>query len=322
MRAIQIDRTGGPEVLQVVDLTLGAPRSGEIRVRNHAIGVNFIDTYHRSGLYKLALPHALGVEGAGIVEEVGPGVASFAAGDRVAYAIKTPGSYAEEVNVEAQHAVKLPAEISFETGAAMMLKGLTVEFLLRRLHVRPEPGEKILWHAAAGGVGLIACQWAKAKGIELIGTAGGKEKCELAREHGAAHVIDYKKEDVVARVRELTEGRGVRVVYDSVGADTWDRSLDCLSPLGLMVSFGNASGPVPPISLLTLSQKGSLYVTRPTMFTYFARYGAEMMTAVVDMVKSGKVKLAIGKQYALADAAQAHTDLEGRATTGSVVLVP
>lgn len=321
MRAIQIDRTGGPEVLELADLTLHAPKSGEIRVKNHAIGVNFIDTYHRSGLYKLDLPHTLGVEGAGVVEDVGPGVASFAVGDRVAYATKTPGSYAEEINLEAQFAVKLPPEIAFETGAAMMLKGLTVEFLMKRLHVRPEPGEKILWHAAAGGVGSIACQWAKAKGIELIGTAGGKAKCDLAREHGAAHVIDYKKEDVVARVRELTEGRGVRIVYDSVGADTWERSIDCLQPLGLMVSFGNASGPVPPVSLLTLAPK-ALYVTRPTMFSYFARYGAEMMTAVVDMVKSGKLKLEAGKQYALADAAQAHADLEDRATTGSVVLVP
>ncbi|MBV8762654.1 MAG: quinone oxidoreductase [Deltaproteobacteria bacterium] len=322
MRAIQIDQTGGPEVLQVADLTLKKPHSGEIRVRNHAIGVNFIDTYHRTGLYKLELPHTLGVEGAGVVEDVGPGVASFQVGDRVAYAIKTPGSYAEEINLEAQYAVKLPPEISFETGAAMMLKGLTVEFLLRRLYIHPEPGEKILWHAAAGGVGLIACQWAKAKGIELIGTAGSREKCELAREHGAAHVIDYKKEDVVARVRELTDGRGVRIVYDSVGADTWERSLDCLQPLGLMVSFGNASGPVPPMSLLTLSQKGSLYVTRPTMFSYFARYGSEMMTAVVDIVKSGKVKLDAPRQYPLDQAAQAHADLEARATIGSVVLVP
>jgi len=322
MRAIQIDRTGGPEVLEVGDLTLGDPRAGEIRVRNHAIGVNFIDTYHRTGLYKLDLPAVLGVEGAGVVDAVGPSVASFAVGDRVAYVRKSPGSYAELTNVEAAFATKLPPEIAFETGAAMMLKGLTVEFLLRRLHVRPEPDEPILWHAAAGGVGLIACQWAKAKGFQLIGTAGNKDKCELARVNGAAHVIDYKKEDVVARVRELTEGRGVRIVYDSVGADTWERSIDCLQPLGLMVSFGNASGPVPPISLLTLSQKGSLYVTRPTMFSYFARFGQEMMTAVVDMVKTGKVKIAIGATYPLADAAQAHTDLESRATTGSVVLIP
>jgi NADPH2:quinone reductase len=322
MRAIQIDRTGGPEVLQVGDLTVPEPRAGEIRVRNQAIGVNFIDTYHRTGLYKLDLPAVLGVEGAGIVDAVGASVASFAVGDRIAYVCKSPGSYAELTNVEAAYATKLPPEITFETGAAMMLKGLTVEFLLRRLHVRPEPDELILWHAAAGGVGLIACQWAKAKGFQLIGTAGNKDKCELARAHGAAHVIDYKKEDVVARVRELTDGRGLRIVYDSVGADTWERSLDCLQPLGLMVSFGNASGPVPPLSLLTLSQKGSLYVTRPTMFSYFARYGQEMMTSVVDMVKSGKVKIEIGRTYPLAEVAQAHTDLESRATTGSVVLVP
>jgi NADPH2:quinone reductase len=252
---------------------------------------------------------------------VGPSVASFAVGDRVAYVRKQPGSYAESVNVEASFVTKLPPEISFETGAAMMLKGLTVEMLLRRMHVRPEPEELILWHAAAGGVGLIACQWAKAKGIKLIGTAGSKDKCELARVSGAAHVIDYKKEDVVSRVRELTEGRGVRVVYDSVGADTWERSLDCLQPLGMMVSFGNASGPVPPISLLSLSAK-SLYVTRPTMFTYFARYGQEMMAAVIDIVKSGKVKLDVAHTYPLADASRAHEDLERRATTGSVVLIP
>jgi NADPH:quinone reductase len=322
MRAIQIDRTGGPEVLALADLTVGEPRAGEIRVRNHAIGVNFIDVYHRSGLYKVELPSGLGVEGAGEVDAIGPSVSGFAVGDRVAYTSKTPGSYAEQTNVEAQFVTKLPPEISYETGAAMMLKGLTVEFLLRRLHVQPQPGEPILWHAAAGGVGLIACQWAKARGFTLIGTAGGKDKCELARQAGAAHVIDYKKEDVVARVRELTEGRGVRIVYDAVGADTWDRSIDCLQPLGLMVSFGNASGPVPPISLLTLSQKGSLYVTRPTMYSYFARYGTEMMTAVVDVVKSGKVKLDNLRSYALADAAQAHTDLEARATTGSLVLIP
>src|SRR3569623_374266 len=215
MRAIQIDRTGGPDILQLGDLTLGEPRAGEIRVRNVAVGVNFIDTHHRTGLYPLDLPAVLGVEGAGVVDAVGPSVASFAVGDRVAYVRKSPGSYAEATNVEASFATKLPPEIPFETGAAMMLKGLTVEFLLRRLHVRPEPDELILWHAAAGGVGLIACQWAKAKGIRLIGTAGNKDKCELARTHGASYVIDYKKEDVVSRVRELTEGRGVRLVYDS-----------------------------------------------------------------------------------------------------------
>jgi len=321
MRAIQFDRHGGPEVLERADIPDSDPRSGEIRVRNHAIGVNFIDTYHRSGLYKVELPSGLGVEGAGIVEAVGPSVASFAVGDRVAYVSKAPGSYAEATNVEAASAIKLPPEISFETGAAMLLKGMTVEFLLRRLHVRPEPGEPILWHAAAGGVGLIACQWAKARGFQLIGTAGTKDKCELAKAAGATHVIDYRKEDVVARVRELTEGRGVRIVYDAVGADTWERSLECLQPLGLMVSFGNASGPVPPVSLLQLSPK-SLYVTRPTMWAYFARYGSEMAAAVVDIVKTGKVKIEIGRTFSLADAADAHRALEARETTGSVVLVP
>jgi NADPH2:quinone reductase len=322
MRAIRFDQHGGPEVMQLADLTIGEPRAGEVRIRNHAIGVNFIDTYHRTGLYKVELPSGLGVEGAGVVEAVGPSVASVQVGDRVAYVSRAPGSYAEAFNVEAQYVTKLPPEISFETGAAMMLKGLTVEFLLRRLHVQPQPGEPILWHAAAGGVGLIACQWAKARGFSLIGTAGGKDKCERARAAGAAHVIDYTKEDVVARVRELTDGRGVRIVYDSVGKDTWDRSLDCLQPLGLMVSFGNASGPVPPVSLLQLSQKGSLYVTRPTMFSYFARYGAEMMASLVDVVKAGKVTVEVGRSYPLADAAQAHADLEARATTGSVVILP
>ena len=321
MRAIRFDRHGGPDVLEVTDVAESEPRAGEIRVRNHAIGVNFIDTYHRTGLYKVELPAGLGVEGAGVVEAVGPSVASFAVGDRVAYVSRAPGSYAEVFNVEAQYATKLPPEIGFETGAAMMLKGLTVECLLRRLHVRPEPGEPILWHAAAGGVGQIACQWAKARGFTLIGTAGTKDKCELARQAGATHVIDYSKEDVVARVRELTDGRGVRIVYDAVGADTWERSLECLQPLGLMVSFGNASGPVPPISLLQLSPK-SLYVTRPTMFTYFARYGSEMMTAVIDMVKTGKLKIEIGRTWPLNDADDAHRALEARETTGSVVLLP
>jgi NADPH2:quinone reductase len=322
MRAIRLDQHGGPEVMELADLTIGEPRAGEVRIHNDAIGVNFIDTYHRSGLYKVGLPSGLGVEGAGVVEAVGASVASLSVGDRVAYVSKAPGSYAEQFNVEAQYVTRLPPEIDFEVGAAMMLKGLTVEFLLRRLHVQPQPGEPILWHAAAGGVGLIACQWAKARGFALIGTAGSKEKCELARQAGAAHVIDYTKEDVVSRVRELTEGRGVRIAYDSVGKDTWERSLECLQPLGLMVSFGNASGPVPPISLLTLSQKGSLYVTRPTMFTYFARYGAEMMASLVDVVKSGKVKVDVGRTYPLADARRAHEDLQARATTGSVVLIP
>ena len=321
MRAIRFERPGGPEVLERADVPEPEPRAGEIRVRNRAIGVNFIDTYHRSGLYKVELPSGLGVEGAGEVDMVGPSVASFAVGDRVAYVSRTPGSYAEATCVEASGAVKLPPEIAFPTAAAMMLKGLTVELLLRRLHIQPQPGEPILWHAAAGGVGTIACQWAKARGLQLIGTAGGKDKCELARQAGATHVIDYKKEDVVARVRELTEGRGVRIVYDSVGKDTWERSLECLQPFGLMVSFGNASGPVPPVSLLSLSAK-SLYVTRPVMWTYVARYGAEMMASLLEVVKSGKIKIEIGRSLALADAEEAHRALEARETTGSVVLVP
>ena len=324
MRAIQIDRHGGPEVMHVVDLPVPEPGPGEVRVRHHACGVNFVDVYNRNGLYPGKLPLVLGSEGAGVVEAVGAGVTHLAVGDRVGYAAKTPGSYAEARVLDAMLVVKLPDTIDFARAAAMMLKGLTVQYLLRRTRVELHAGDKILWHAAAGGIGLIACQWAKALGLELIGTAGSPEKCELARAHGAAHVIDYRREDVVARVRELTGGRGVQVVYDSVGKDTWERSLDCLQPLGLMVSFGNASGPVPPVSLLQLSQKGSLYVTRPTLFTHLAtREAAEAMSReLFDMVTSGRVKIDPPRAYPLAEAARAHRDLENRATTGQNVLVP
>ena len=302
------------------------PGLGEVQIRHHACGINFIDTYHRSGLYPTPLPAVLGVEGAGVVEAIGEGVRHVAVGDRVAYAARTPGSYAEQRVVSAIPVVKLPDAIAFDQAAAMMLKGLTVQFLLRR--TQPQgglaAGDAIVWHAAAGGVGLIACQWAKALGLVLIGTAGSDEKCELARRHGAAHVIDYRREDVAKRVRELTDGRGVKVVYDSVGKDTWQMSLDCLAPFGLWVTFGNASGPVPPFELLQLSAKGSLYVTRPTLTTHLATHAIaqEMASELFAVVASGAVKIEIGRRYKLEDAAQAHRDLEARATTGSNVLMP
>ncbi len=326
MRAIQIERTGGPEVMQVVEIPVGEPGPGEVRVRHHAYGLNFIDTYQRSGLYPVKLPAVLGQEAAGVVDAVGQGVTYLAVGDRVGYAANTPGSYADARVVDATQVFKLPDSISFETAAAMMLKGLTVQYLLRR--TQPfgglSAGDPIVWHAAAGGVGLIACQWAAAMGLVVIGTAGSDDKCELAKQHGATHVINYRREDVVARVRELTGGRGVKVVYDSVGKDTWDRSLDCLAPLGLMVAFGNASGPVPPINILTLTAKGSLYVTRPKLGTHTAtrKVGQVMAEDLFAMVTSGKVKIEIGARYPLADIVQAHRDLEARKTTGSVVLTP
>jgi NADPH2:quinone reductase len=324
MRAIQINQHGGPEVMQLVQVEVAAPGHGEVRVSHRACGVNFVDVYYRTGLYPAKLPLILGSEGAGVVDAVGPGVTHLAVGDRVAYVARTQGSYAEARVVDATMILKLPDAIAFETGAAMMLKGLTVQYLMKRMRVELSPGDMIVWHAAAGGVGLIACQWARALGLQLIGTAGSDEKCELARAHGAAHVINYRTEDVVKRVRELTGGRGVKVVYDSVGKDTWDRSLDCLAPLGLMVSFGNASGPVPPISLLQLAHKGSLYVTRPTLFTYLSsREAAEQMTSdLFAMVTSGKIEIEIGKRYPLGDAPQSHRDLESRKTIGSLILVP
>lgn len=324
MLAIQIERTGGPEVMHPTELAAGDPGPGEVRVRHHACGVNFIDTYHRSGLYPVPLPAVLGVEGAGIVDAVGTGVTHIARGDRVAYVAPKPGSYSQARVLPAAPVVRLPDGIDFERGAAMMLKGLTVQYLLRR--TRPqrelEPGDFIVWHAAAGGVGLIACQWAKALGYQVIGTAGSDDKCELARRHGAAHTINYRTEDVVKRVRELTGGRGVKVVYDSVGKDTWERSLDCLEPLGLMVSFGNASGAVPPVNLGQLAQKGSLHVTRPVLYTHTALAASAMADELFAIVASGKVTIAEPRRYALADAAQAHRDLEARITTGALVLVP
>jgi NADPH2:quinone reductase len=325
-RAIQIAATGGPEQMQLADVAVGDPGAGEIRIRHAACGLNFIDVYHRTGLYPLPLPHALGMEGAGVVEAVGAGVVHLKAGDRAAYASLPPGSYGEVRVMPAKNVVKLPDGIAFDTAAAMMLKGLTVQYLLKR--VKPveglEPGDHVLFHAAAGGVGLIACQWAKALGLKLIGTAGGPAKCTLALEHGAAHAIDYTKEDFVARVKEITGGKGVKVVYDSIGKDTFERSLDCLRPFGLMASFGNASGPVPPFAPGLLGPKGSLYLTRQTLFTHIATREATQAMAddLFAVVQSGQVKIRIDQRYALADAAQAHRDLEARKTTGSSVLLP
>ncbi|MEO6773839.1 MAG: quinone oxidoreductase [Kofleriaceae bacterium] len=324
MRAIQVQRHGGPDVLELVDLPVRDPGAGEVRVRHHAIGLNFLDTYFRSGLYKVPLPLVPGSEGAGVVDAVGPGVAGFAVGDRVAYAASSPGSYAEQRTIEAAQLVHLPDAIAFDTAAAMMLKGLTVEYLLGRTSPQGglHAGDTIVWHAAAGGVGLIAVQWAKARGLRVIGTAGGPAKCALAKAHGADEMIDYHREDVVARVRELTGGNGVKIVFDSVGKDTFERSLDCLAPFGLLVAFGNASGPVPPFDLLALSRKGSLYVTRPTLNTHTKAHLPEMARELFEVVTSGKVQIEIGQRFPLADAAKAHAALEGRNTTGASVLVP
>jgi NADPH2:quinone reductase len=322
-KAIRYARTGGPEVLEYVDVEVGEPGPGEARVRNHAIGLNFIDVYFRNGLYPAPLPGGLGHEAAGVVEAVGEGVTHVKPGDRVAYAARPNGAYSELRVMPAEILVKLPDGIDFETGAAMMLQGLTVQYLFRRTYPL-KAGDTILFHAAAGGVGLIACQWARAMGVNLIGTVGSNEKAELARSHGAAHVINYNTEDVVQRVLEITNGAKVPVVYDSVGKDTFIRSLDCLQPLGLMVSFGNSSGPVPPFALSELVSRGSLYITRPTLQTYAAsREDLEAMAAdLFQMVTSGQVRIGIHQRFPLADAAQAHIALESRRTTGKTILLP
>jgi len=325
-RAIQITAYGGPEQLQLVDLAVGDPGPGEVRIRHHACGLNFIDVYQRTGLYANPLPLTLGMEGAGVIEAVGEGVMHLKVGDRAAYAANPPGSYSEARVMPAKNIVRLPDGIAFDTAAAMMLKGLTAQYLLKKtLPVEGlQPGDHVLFHAAAGGVGLIACQWARALGLQLIGTAGGATKCKLALEHGAAHAIDYNTEDFVARVKDITGGRGVKVVYDSIGKDTFERSLDCLRPFGLMASFGNASGPVPPFAVGTLGAKGSLYITRQTLFTHIATREATQAMAddLFAVVGSGAVKIRIDQRYALADVAQAHRDLEARKTTGSTVLMP
>ena len=325
-RAIQITAYGGPEQLQLVDLPVGEPGPGEIRIRHHACGLNFIDVYQRTGLYANPLPLTLGMEGAGVVEAVGAGVTHLKVGDRAAYASNPPGSYSEARVMPAKTVVKLPDHIAYDTAAGMMLKGLTAQYLLKRtLPVQGlKAGDHALFHAAAGGVGLIACQWAKALGLQLIGTAGSAAKCALALQHGAAHVIDYSKEDFVARVKDITGGQGVKVVYDSVGKDTWEGSLNCLRPFGLMASFGNASGPVPPFAPGALGPKGSLYVTRQTLFTHIATREAtqEMADDLFAVVGSGAVKIRIDQRYPLAEVAQAHRELEARKTTGSTVLMP
>jgi len=320
-KAIRIQQTGGPEVLQFVDVEVGAPGPGEAQVRHHAIGLNFIDCYFRSGLYPTPMPTGIGTEGAGVVEAVGEGVTHVRPGDRVAYAGGPQGAYSELRNMPAAKLVKLPKSIGFEQGAAMMLKGMTVQYLFRRTY-KLQKGQTILFHAAAGGVGLIAMQWAKALGVTVIGTVGSKEKGELARAHGCDHVILYKEENVAERVREITKGAMVPVVYDSVGKDTFQASLDSLQPFGLMVSFGNASGPVPPMPLTSL--KGTLYITRPSLMPHTEKREnlVEIAGDLMKMVSSGKVKIEISQRYALKDAAQAHRDLEGRRTTGSTVLLP
>ncbi|MBT5414580.1 MAG: quinone oxidoreductase [Rhodospirillaceae bacterium] len=321
-KAIRIHETGGPEVLRWEDVDPGTPGPGQVLLRHTAVGLNFIDTYHRSGLYPLDLPSGIGMEAAGVVEAVGSGVESLKPGDRVAYASGL-GAYAEARLMPADRVVPIPDGIDDKQAAAMMLKGMTVEYLIRRTYP-VKAGETVLFHAAAGGVGLIFCQWAKNLGATVIGTTGSEEKAELARAHGCDHTILYTKEDFPDRVRELTDGQGVPVVYDGVGKSTFEGSLDCLQPRGMMVSFGNASGAVPPFNLGLLSQKGSLYVTRPTLMTYTATPEdlVESANALFDVVKSGAVKLEINQTYPLAEAEQAHRDLEARKTTGSTILLP
>jgi NADPH2:quinone reductase len=323
-RAIRIDRQGGPEEMQMVQVTVGDPGPGEIRIRHKALGLNFIDVYQRSGVYPMQLPLQLGMEASGIVEAVGEGVTHLAVGDRAAYASQPPGAYCEVRVMPAKCVCKMPDAISFETGAAMMLKGLTAQYLLKRTLPQGglQAGDFVLFHAAAGGVGLIACQWAKALGLRLIGTAGSEAKCALALANGAEHAINYAAEDFAARVKEITGGKGVKVVYDSVGKDTWDKSLDCLASFGLMASFGNASGPVAPFSPGILGPKGSIYVTRQTLFSHIATRESTQAMAddLFSVVASGQVKIHIDQRYTLDNVQQAHRDLEARKTTGCTIL--
>src|SRR5574342_144877 len=322
-KAIRIDQTGGPEVLRFEDVEVGEPGEGQVRLRHAAIGVNFIDTYHRTGLYPLPLPSPLGVEGAGVVEAVGKGVAHVKKGDRVAYAGGAPGGYSQVSVMAADRLLRLSDGVSDQQAAGAMLKGLTVQYLSRRTYP-VKAGETVLVHAAAGGVGLIACQWLKALGATVIGTVGSDEKAKLARAHGCDHPIVYTREDFVARVKEITRGAGVPVVYDAVGKSTFQGSLDCLRPRGLMVSFGNASGAVPPVDLIQLSQKGSLFLTRPTLVHYTASREELEGAAreLFEVMQSGKVRIEVSATYPLAEAARAHQDLEARKTTGSLVLLP
>lgn len=322
-KAIRFYVTGGPEVLQWEEALVGEPAVGEARIRHTAIGVNFIDTYHRTGLYPLPLPSGLGGEAAGVVEAVGPGVTHIQPGDRVGYAGGPPGSYCEVRVMPADRLLKLPAGISDQQAAAMLLKGMTAQYLIRRTY-RVQSGETVLFHAAAGGVGLIACQWLKALGAIVIGTVSSEEKARLAKANGCEHVINYRVEDFAKRVREITDGQGVPVVYDSVGQSTFTGSIDCLRPRGLLVSFGNASGPVQPFPLSLLTQKGSLYVTRPTLATYTATRDELEATAreLFDVVQWGQVKITINQTYKLQNVHQVHADLEARRTTGSIVMLP
>jgi len=322
-KAIRLEKTGGPEVMQWVDVEVGEPGAGEIRVKHHAIGLNYIDVYFRTGLYPQPLPAGLGMEAAGVVEAVGAGVTNFKPGDRVAYASRPPGAYCEARVMSAAFVVKLPDAITFEQGAAMMLQGMTAQYLLRRTYP-VQAGQTILIHAAAGGVGLIACQWAKALGATVIGTVGSDEKAELARAHGCDHAIIYTRENFTERVREITGGAGVPVVYDSIGKDTFVHSLDALAPLGMMVSFGNSSGPIAPIDSGMLASRGSLFFTRPSLFSYIAKREDLERSAneLFDVVTSGKVKITVSQTFALKDVAQAHIALEARRTTGSTVLLP
>jgi NADPH2:quinone reductase len=322
-KAIRFHKTGGPEVLVWEDVEVGDPGAGQLRIRQHAIGVNYVDTYQRSGQYPMPLPSGCGSEGAGVVEAVGAGVTDLKPGDRVAYATAPVGAYSEVRLYPADRAVKIPEGISFETAAAMMLKGMTVQYLIKRTF-KVQPGMTVLWHAAAGGVGLIACQWLKALGVKVIGTTGSDSKAALARDHGCDHTIVYTRENFVERTKEITGGKGVPVVYDSVGKTTFLGSLDCLQPLGMMVNFGSASGAPEPLNLGLLQQKGSLFVTRPTLNTYAAKREDLVAGAndLFDVVKSGKVRIEIAQRYPLKDAAQAHRDLEARKTTGSTILLP
>jgi NADPH2:quinone reductase len=322
VHAIRIHQNGGPEVMKWDSVEVGEPGPGQVRLKQHAVGVNYIDTYHRSGLYKMPLPMVIGSEGAGEVTAVGPGVTDFKVGDRGAYA-GAVGGYAEERLMPADRLVKLPASIDYKTAAAMMLQGMTVRYLLRQTY-KVDKNTTMLLHAAAGGIGLIASQWAKHLGATIIGTVSTADKAELAKAAGCTHVINYKTEDFVKRTREFTNGQGVDVVYDAVGKDTYPGSLDCLKPLGLFVSFGNASGPITNFDILLLSSKGSLYATRPTLITYTAKRADLLANAneLFDVVSKGIVKINVNHTYPLKDAAQAHKDLESRKTTGSIVLVP
>ncbi|AOL04566.1 quinone oxidoreductase [Burkholderia contaminans] len=322
-KAIRYDQPGGPEVMKWVDVEVGEPKAGEVRIRQHAVGLNYIDVYFRTGLYPQALPGGLGMEAAGEVTAVGEGVTTFKAGDRVAYVGQPPGAYAQERVMPAERLVKLPDGISYDDAASVMLQGLTAHYLLRRTYP-VKAGDTILIHAAAGGVGLLVCQWAKALGATVIGTVGSDEKAALAKAHGCDHPIVYTRENFTQRVKEITNGAGVPVVYDSIGKDTYIGSLDCLAPLGYFVSFGNASGPLPPIDSKEFSSRGSLFFTRPTLFSYIAKR-ADLEAAAAelfDVILSGKVKTSINQRYPLAEVGRAHADLESRKTTGSTILVP